>query len=150
VVGLTLELKRPMRVNRQFPKRGASAVVELALVMPVFFFFILGQIETTRLGMVAQILTTAAREGVRIAVINGNTNTDVTNAISTFLTSAGISGVTTTQTPADCTTVHIGDSPNTISVSLIVPFSSVSWLPTPYFLKTASISSVATMTSERP
>jgi Flp pilus assembly protein TadG len=139
-----------MRINCQIRKRWASAVVEMAVVMPVFLFFILGQIETTRLGMVAQILTTAAREGARVGVINGNTNTDVSNAISTYLSAAGISGVTTTQTPGDCTTVHISDNPNTVSVSLSVPFTSVSWLPTPYFLKNATITAAATMTSERP
>jgi Flp pilus assembly protein TadG len=125
-------------------------VVELAFVMPLFIFLIFGQIESARLGMVAQLLTTGAREGCRVAVINGNTNTDVTNQVNTFLNVANITGVTTTQVPTDCTTVHATDNPNTITLTLSVPYSQVSWLPSPFFLKTATITATAVLSSERP
>jgi Flp pilus assembly protein TadG len=139
-----------MRRKRVQRNRCGSAIVELAVVAPIFVFFIFGQIETARLGMVAQVLVTAAREGCRVAVINGNTNDDVTNQINTILAGASISGVTISQTPADCTTVHMGDNPNTISITLSVPYSSVSWLPSPFFLKTATITATAELSSERP
>lgn len=129
--------------------RGA-AIVEMAFVLPLFIALIFAQIESARLGMVSQMLTTAAREGCRVAVVNGNTNSDVTNRVNTILTSAGMSNVTMTQVPADCTTVHAGDSPNSITVTLSVPYSRVSWLPVPYFLTTATITASATLSSERP
>jgi Flp pilus assembly protein TadG len=122
----------------------------MAMVAPLFIFLIIGQIESARLGMVAQLLTTAARDGCRIAVIDGKTNTDVNNQIAADLAIAGITGVTTVQTPTDCTTVRATDTPSTITVTLTVAYSQVSWLPTPYYLKTASVSASATMSSERP
>lgn len=139
-----------MRCKRPLRARWAGAVVEMAVVAPLFIFLIFGQIESARLGMVAQLLATAAREGCRVAVINGNTNTDVTSQVNTILTGAGISSYTFTQTPTDCTTVHAGDTPNTITVSLSVPYRNVSWLPAPFFLKDATITAAATMSSERP
>ena len=71
---------------RPNPKRlkGASAV-EMAIVAPVIVALIMGQIEASRLGMVAQLLTTAAREGCRVAVVPGHTQTDVQNRITTVL-----------------------------------------------------------------
>jgi Flp pilus assembly protein TadG len=131
-------------------KRRGGAIVEMAAVMPIFLVLILGQIESSRLGMVSQLLATAAREGSRVAVINGNTNADVQNSVNAYLSTANITGATMTQTPTDCTTVHASDSPNTITVTVTVSYGNVSWLPAPYFLKNASLSASATMSSERP
>lgn len=139
-----------MRQLRTRKRRRGAAIVEMALVLPLFIALIFAQIESARLGMVSQLLTTAAREGCRVAVVNGNTNADVTNRVNTVLNSLAITGATMTQTPTDCTTVHAGDSPNTITVTLSVPYSRVSWLPVPYFLTSATITASATLSSERP
>src|SRR5579864_8209893 len=107
-----------MRPARKLRKRSGAAMVEAAIILPVFVLLVFGLIEASRLGMVAQILTTAAREGCRVAVIDGNTNTDVTNRVDSILSTSKISGYTFTQTPTDCTTVHSSDNPNTITVNL--------------------------------
>ena len=49
----------------------------MAIVVSAFVTLILGQIETARLGMASQMLTTAARDGCRVAVIPGSTQCDV-------------------------------------------------------------------------
>ncbi len=59
---------RPCRRNR----RGA-AVVEFAVVAPVFFLLVFGMIEFGRAIMVQQILTNASREGARVAVLDSPT-----------------------------------------------------------------------------
>jgi Flp pilus assembly protein TadG len=125
-------------------------MVEAAIILPVLVLLVFGLIECARLGMVAQILSTAAREGCRVAVVDGNTNTDVTNRINQVLNTSGISGVTTTQTPSDCTTVHSGDNPNTIQVTLSVPYRQVTWLPSPYLFQDSTVTASAVMSSERP
>ena len=125
-------------------------MVELAIVLPVFVMLVLGLIEASRLGMVTQILTTAAREGCRVAVIDGNDNSNVTTRINQLLSASNITGVTTTQTPSDCTTVHSSDNPNTVTIALSVPYSKVTWLGTPRFFKTVTVTGSATMSSERP
>jgi Flp pilus assembly protein TadG len=138
-----------MRFNKKGKRRGASAV-EMAFIAPVFLTLVLGIIESSRLGMVAQLLTTAAREGCRVAVIDGMAQADVQSRINAVLSGSGIPVGTITPT---CTGGYSWDSSpggTPITVSLSVPYTQVSWLPTPFFLKDAVVSCSATMSSERP
>jgi Flp pilus assembly protein TadG len=130
-------------------RRGASAV-EMAFIAPVFLMLIMGTIESSRLGMVAQLLTTAAREGCRVAVVDGMTQTDVQNRVTAVLSGSGISVGTVTPTCTGSSSWNTSPSGTAITVSLSVPYSQVSWLPTSFFFQGAVISSSATMSSERP
>jgi Flp pilus assembly protein TadG len=133
--------------NKPSRLKGASAV-EMAIVAPVFVALMMGQIEASRLGMVAQLLTTAAREGCRVAVIPGHTQSDVQDRINAVLNGSGIPVGTITPT---CTSPYTWDSApkgTPITVSLSVPYSKVSWLSTPFYLKTANVTASATMSSE--
>jgi Flp pilus assembly protein TadG len=122
----------------------------MALVAPVFLTLVLGIIESSRLGMVSQLLTTAAREGCRVAVLVGSAQSDVQNRVSAVLNGSGISVGTVTPTCPAGTTWDSSPAGTPITVSLSVPYSQVSWLPVPFFLKGATISVSATMSSERP
>jgi Flp pilus assembly protein TadG len=130
-------------------RRGASAV-EMALVAPVLITLLLGMIEAARLGMVAQLLTTAAREGCRVAVLDGMTQADVQDRITTVLSGSGISVGTVTPTCASPYTWTAAPSGTAITVSLSVPYSHVTWLKISGFFDRATISASATMSSERP
>src|SRR3954452_6988074 len=90
---LTSMMIRPTRTRR----RGSNAV-EMAFVAPVFLMLVLGIIESSRLGMVSQLLTTAAREGCRVAVINGMTQPDVQGRVERVLNGSGIAVGTVTPT----------------------------------------------------
>lgn len=139
-----------MRVPRKpRPRRGTSAV-EMALVAPVFVTLVLGQIETSRLGMVAQLLTTAAREGCRVAVVPGATESAVQNRVNAVLSGSGIPVGTVTPTCPSPYTWNTAPGGTPITVSLSVPYSQVSWLGTPVFLQNANVSTSATMSSENP
>src|SRR4029079_7300001 len=81
-----LRLEKLCRSSLRF-RRGA-AVVEFAVVSPVFFLLIFGMIEYGRLVMVQQVLTNASREGARVGVLDGSTQADVTTAVNNYLTSA--------------------------------------------------------------
>jgi Flp pilus assembly protein TadG len=135
--------------HRNTRRRGASAV-EMAFIAPIFLTLVLGIIESSRLGMVAQLLTTAAREGCRVAVINGMTQIGVQNRINAVLSGSGISLGTVTPTCPSPYSWDSAPSGTPITVSVSVPYTQVSWLPTPFFLKTAVISCSATMSCERP
>lgn len=120
---------RPCRRNRQ-----GAAVVEFAIVAPVFFLLILGMIEIGRAVMVEQILTNAAREGARTAVLDGAIASDVKTKVVDYLKSGGISAATTDMvslTPTDPATAANG-TPVTVKVD--VQFSKVTWLPCPWFI----------------
>ena len=137
------------RPSKRMTRRGGSAV-EMAFLTPVLLALVMGMIEAARLGMVCQLLTTAAREGCRVAVLNGMTQSDVQNRINTVLNGSGISVGTVTPTcpsPYTWTTAPTGTA---ITVSMSVAYNQVSWLKFSWFFKNATISVSATMSSERP
>jgi Flp pilus assembly protein TadG len=112
----------------------------MAVILPVFLVMVLGLIEASRLGMAAQLLSGAAREGCRVASLPGNDSTAVTSQITSTLAGSGISP-TVTITCADGSTLS-STAPaggTAIKVTLSVPYSQIAWF-------TAS----ATMSSERP
>jgi Flp pilus assembly protein TadG len=136
-----------MRVRNAPRNRSGASAVEMAFVAPIIVTMLLGQIETARLGMAAQLLTTAAREGCRVAVIPGSTQTDVQNRVNSVLAGSGISVGTVNPTPSNWATVSGGTA---VTVSFSVPYKNLSWLGTPFFLKTANVSASATLSSENP
>jgi Flp pilus assembly protein TadG len=128
--------------------RRGGTMVETAIVLSAFFVFVLGIIEMSRLGMVSQLITNAAREGCRVAVLAGKTNDDVNATIQTLLNSGGIYTYTLPPpTPPDVTTIPFGEP---VTVTIQVAYSDVGWLSTPRFLGSAIITSSATLSSERP
>lgn len=54
------------------PRRTAAHLVEFAVVAPVFFLFLFGIFEYGRYVMTLQVMTNAAREGARYAVVTTN------------------------------------------------------------------------------
>jgi Flp pilus assembly protein TadG len=125
--------------------RKGAAAVEFALIAPVFFLMVFGMIEFGRAIMVEQVITNAAREGARLAVLDGSTATNVRTQVTSYLSSASISGATITLNPTDPSTAAYGD-PVTVTVS--IPFTSVSWLPTPWFLSGKTLTASAVMRRE--
>jgi Flp pilus assembly protein TadG len=102
---------------------------------------VFGMIEYGRMVMVQQLITNASREGARRAVLDGATTAEVQTAVTSYLTNSSVSGATVTVNPSPPSSAGYG-APVTVTVS--VPFSQVSWIPTPMFLtgKTLTASSV--------
>ena len=88
ILGLYQRLEHAF-VNNRNTRRGA-AVVEFALIAPIFILLVFGMIEFGRMVMVQQVLTNASREGARLAVLDGTTTSDVTTAVGNYLTNAAI------------------------------------------------------------
>ena len=143
-----------MRVQGRNPGKGRSrsgaSAVEMALIMPVFVMLVLGQIETSRLGMVSQMMTTAARDGCRVAVIDGSTLGDVETRVNSILNPLGITPTSFTVSCTGATTWNQAPMGTPVTVSLSVPYTQVSLLGSPFFLKDAVISGTATLSSENP
>ena len=117
-------------------------MVEMALVLPVFVLIALGIIEFGRAMMVSQIVTNAAREGVRLAVVTGSTNSDVEQAVTEILQAAlninpADADVTITVTPAPGNPspgnqVDSASPRDLVSVSVQVPFNKVNYITSNY------------------
>jgi Flp pilus assembly protein TadG len=121
-------------------------VVEFAVILPLFVLLVIGIIEFGRGIMVKQIITNAAREGARRAIIESATESEVKDVVQQYLSGASISGASVTVTPASLTSLGLGD-PVTVNVS--VSFSSVSWTSSPWFLGGRTLSESSTMRAER-
>jgi Flp pilus assembly protein TadG len=115
--------------------RLGTTAVQVAVIFPVFFFFILSLVEVGRGLMVLSLMDNAARAGCRAGVIPGAQNSTVTTVINHLLSSQGITAQSTTikvnGTVADISTAGSGDQ---IQVKVSVPVSSVTWVPVPRFL----------------
>jgi len=130
-------------------RRGAAAV-EMALVLPVFVAVTLGMIELGRGIMVAQLMTNAAREAARTAIIDGSTDTSVANVAKSFLQTAAKvnpSDVSVTITNASGGSVATAQPRDLITVNVSLPYSKVSWLP-PKYLAGKSLSATSAMRHE--
>jgi hypothetical protein len=92
-----------------------------------------------------QILTNASREGARVAVLDGSTTSQVTTAVSTYLTNSTISGATVTVNPDPPSSASYG-APVTVTVSLL--FDRASWFPSPMFLGGTTLTAQTAMRRE--
>jgi Flp pilus assembly protein TadG len=137
------KLQRSCGLFRRY--RRAAAVVEFAVVAPVFLLLVFGMIEYGRMVMVYQVITNASREGARTAVLDGATTTSVTTAVNNYLTAGAVSGATVTVSPNPPSGAQNGD-PVTVTVS--IPFSQVSWLPSPMYLGSKTLSCATVMRRE--
>ena len=78
------------------------ALIETALTLPLVLLLTIGAIEFGRAYQTWQVLTNAAREGARVAVLPGTTDGDVTGRVedymeSGYLGAAGDATVTVTR-----------------------------------------------------
>jgi Flp pilus assembly protein TadG len=130
------KLEKVYRLCRK--NRRGAAVVEFAIVAPVFFLLVFGMIEYGRMVMVQQVLTNASREGARYAVIQSTNNTTaVETKVKDYLTSAKLNASASTVT-VDWPASGGSGSAQPVTVTVSIPFGQVSWLPSPMFLSSTT------------
>jgi Flp pilus assembly protein TadG len=114
--------------------RFAAAAVEFALVAPIYFVLVLGTIEFGRCLMVTELLTEAARKGCRKGILEGTSTQQIKDTATNFLSTVGISGETAQVTINDgagnVTEAQNIPSYTEITVTVQVPVSNVTWMPT--------------------
>jgi Flp pilus assembly protein TadG len=121
-------------------------LVEFAVIAPLFILLVMGMIEFGRALMVKQIITSAAREGARRAIVESATESEVKQVVNQYLAGASVNGATVTVTPTTLDTLGFGD-PVTVQVS--VSCNSISWTPSPWFLGGRTLTERSTMRAER-
>lgn len=133
--------------SRRRRNRLGAAAVEFAVVAPLFVLLLFGLLEFGRMVMVQQVITNASREGARRAVVDQATAGDVTSAVTTYLTNGGVNAAAAniTMNPNPPTSVGLGQP---VTVTVRIPFTSVSWLPAPMFLGAANLNASTTMRRE--
>jgi len=98
-----------MRISRSAirSERGA-ALLETALTLPLLLLITIGIVEFGRAYQTWQVLTNAAREGARVAVLSDSTDANVSATVRNYLQSGQLPGAATA----------------TINVERTVPFGS--------------------------
>jgi Flp pilus assembly protein TadG len=126
-------------------------LTEFGFVAPVFFTLILGIVELGRGCMVQELLTEAARRGCRAGVIEGTSSTQITTAVTNYLSGLGINGdsVGIVVNDAPVNTVDTQNMPayTEITVTVSIPVSDCTWMPVSFFLS-GTISGQFTMRRE--
>ena len=133
---------REAKRNATTDRRRGTAIVEMALVLPIFFMVVLGIVEFGRAMMVGQMVTNAAREGTRMGIIDGETNATVTAWIESFLNDSinvAAADVTVTITvdpatgnPDPFDQIGNASAKDLVTVHVSVPFDEVSYIPGDY------------------
>jgi Flp pilus assembly protein TadG len=72
-------------MNKRMRSERGAALVEAAMIMPMILLISVGIFEFGRAYQTSQILTNAAREGARLAVINGSTDEAVTARVRSYM-----------------------------------------------------------------
>jgi Flp pilus assembly protein TadG len=81
-----------MKMKRIRNEKGA-ALLEAAITVPIILLISVGIFEFGRAYQTWQVLTNAAREGARLAVIEGSTDADVRKRVCDYLTNGGLKTV---------------------------------------------------------
>jgi Flp pilus assembly protein TadG len=115
-----------MRSQRSRRERGAAAV-EMALVLPVLVLLLGGIIDLGRAFMTQTILTNAAREGTRFAMISTNLATDKTSIETRAKDAAGLDPTAKATASANLSTSGCGANGFTGTLTVTVS-STFNWL----------------------
>ncbi len=143
--------------NRRLCNRRGAAVVETAIVLPLFLMITLGIVELGRGMMVGELLTEAARLGARQGSLAGSTNLEVEQSVKSFCAtvlntdSANVT-VTISITPAvgnidPGNDLSLANSGDLCVVSVSVPYNTVSFIQ-PTYLDSKNITGSASIPYE--
>jgi Flp pilus assembly protein TadG len=117
---------RPGLLRRGRDERG-QALLEMAFTLPLLLLVCVGILEFGRAYQTWQVLTNAAREGARIAVLPGTTDADVTNRIQSYMSSGQLTKWTSATISINrATTVAIGTGTASASqITVNYPFDFI-------------------------
>src|SRR4051812_14880889 len=82
---------------KRFRNQRGAALLETAVTLPMIMLVAVGIFEFGRAYQTWQVLTNAAREGARIAVLPDYTDTQVTTTVRNYLTSGRLTYASTTK-----------------------------------------------------
>jgi Flp pilus assembly protein TadG len=132
------------RTRRKATARRGIAVVELAIMLPVFVLIVFATIEACTMIFLQQTLKIAAHEGVRAAVVPGSTVTNATNTALSFLMQRSVNGATITVTPSNYTSLPYG---TVLQVQVSAACNANCIFP-PWFYSGRTVTGTSTMMKE--
>ena len=106
------------------PRRGerGAALLEAAVTIPIILLVSVGIFEFGRAYQTQQVLTNAAREGARLAVLEGPTDAEVRARVNSYLTGGGLTSLSADQILVN-RTVPFNGTATASQVTVNYPFS---------------------------
>jgi hypothetical protein len=106
-----------LKLHRRLTCERGSELIEFAIVAPLLLVVLFGIVDFALMFQRYEVLTNAAREGARIAVLDTYTYTDVKNRVTEYLSANGMTGQTFGATMIQ-ENVRIGDPVSGPCISL--------------------------------
>jgi len=75
---------------KRYRSQKGAALLEAAITVPIILLISVGIFEFGRAYQTQQVLTNAAREGARIAVLETTTDADIRTRVNDYLTAGGL------------------------------------------------------------
>ncbi|HYT67375.1 MAG TPA: TadE/TadG family type IV pilus assembly protein [Vicinamibacterales bacterium] len=106
---------------KRFKSQKGAALIEAAVTVPIILLISVGIFEFGRAYQTQQVLTNAAREGARLAVIEGTTDAEVRTRVRDYLKGGGLKDLSDSQIPISRTVALTGTT-TASSVEIDYPF----------------------------
>ncbi len=135
-------LSKKRRRSKSRSRAGAAAV-EFAIIVPVFFLFILAAFEFGRLNIIRHTADNAAYEAARHAMVPGATSAEAIAKANSILNIVGTQSATITINPST-----LGPDVNEITVTVEIPMNQ-NGLIAPYFSANKTIRVQSRLRTER-
>ena len=117
----------PLRslVRRSLRADSGAELIEFALTLPILLLVVLGIIEFGFMFHEYEVVTNAAREGARIAVLPAYSTTDASARAVQYLTASGLKSAQITPAPVVTgpTSVSIGGGKCVTTMTVLVSYS---------------------------
>jgi Flp pilus assembly protein TadG len=128
-------------------KSRGAATIEMALVLPLLMMLTFGVIEYGWIFLKLQQVTGAARHAARIGVTADATNGDISNAVTSLMSEAGLgaSGYQVTISPGNTAGLAAGQP---LNVTVAVPYENVELIGIPLIPVPPSLRASVTMAKE--
>ena len=82
-------------MRRRIRNERGAALLETAITIPIILLISVGIFEFGRAYQTWQVLTNAAREGARVAILSGTTDDQVRNVVTSYMNGGRLTGVNT-------------------------------------------------------
>lgn len=144
-----------LKLLRSLSSETGAELVEFALTFPLLLLVVMGIIDFGLLFQRYEVLTNAAREGARVAVLPGYTDPDVITRVNQYLQATSLSPATVNTVVGVPQNVNIGGKCITlrpVTVSYVHTYTFLGGIGS-YFgssFGTKTISATASMRSEVP
>ena len=133
---------------KQRSRRGL-ATIEAAILFPLLILFLLAMVEYGWCFLKYQCINSAAREGVRVAVRDGATDTQWQAAVTSIMSGCGKRGTTPTYTVT--LTPGVGSPTSTqLTCEITVTYAQLSITNASIFPTPTTLTARATMAKEGP